>query len=316
MPRDKDKDNDSRGRRDRPSGGKGRSGAARGPEKKFAKRGVRQERGRQAAMASGAPTPASATAMRRVPAATGRLAIVRRASTATIVRVAKNRSATGRRAVATRSVRSSRAATVRIIATTAAARSAPTRRAETATIPIAAAPARPRVSPTGNSATRSPIRRATAMARSGPTPRAARVFAGMATSRKAIVRTGRDRRVMAIGRRVATGRSENSTASGNFRVARRIGARARISAIGRRAANPSRGRSAKVATAPIVRRARGSTSRASTARATIAAATSARGFRVRARIACKAIGPVAIVPQGRPAIPRAAEIRSRRPPEI
>jgi 23S rRNA pseudouridine2605 synthase len=53
MPRDNDKDNDSRGRRDRPGGGKGRagggmgraeggkgrSGAARGPEKKFAKRG-------------------------------------------------------------------------------------------------------------------------------------------------------------------------------------------------------------------------------------------------------------------------------------
>src|ERR1700704_6332025 len=39
MPRDNDKDNDSRGRRDRPSGSKGRSGAARGPEKKFAKRG-------------------------------------------------------------------------------------------------------------------------------------------------------------------------------------------------------------------------------------------------------------------------------------
>jgi hypothetical protein len=39
MPRDNDKDNaSSRGRRDRPSGGKGRSGAARGPEKKFAKR--------------------------------------------------------------------------------------------------------------------------------------------------------------------------------------------------------------------------------------------------------------------------------------
>ena len=38
MPRDTDKNNDSRGRRDRPSGGKGRSGAARGPEKKFAKR--------------------------------------------------------------------------------------------------------------------------------------------------------------------------------------------------------------------------------------------------------------------------------------
>ena len=43
MPRDTDKNNDSRGRRDRPGGGKGggkgRSGAARGPEKKFAKRG-------------------------------------------------------------------------------------------------------------------------------------------------------------------------------------------------------------------------------------------------------------------------------------
>jgi len=39
MPRDSDKNNDSRGRRDRPSGGKGRSGAARGPDKKFEKRG-------------------------------------------------------------------------------------------------------------------------------------------------------------------------------------------------------------------------------------------------------------------------------------
>ena len=39
MPRDNDKNNNSRGRRDPPSGGKGRSGAARGPEKKFAKRG-------------------------------------------------------------------------------------------------------------------------------------------------------------------------------------------------------------------------------------------------------------------------------------
>jgi 23S rRNA pseudouridine2605 synthase len=38
MPRDNDKNNASRGRRDRPSGGKGRSGAARGPDKKFAKR--------------------------------------------------------------------------------------------------------------------------------------------------------------------------------------------------------------------------------------------------------------------------------------
>src|ERR1700758_1223529 len=39
MPRDNDKNNDSRGRRDRPGGGKGRSGKPRGPDKKFAKRG-------------------------------------------------------------------------------------------------------------------------------------------------------------------------------------------------------------------------------------------------------------------------------------
>jgi 23S rRNA pseudouridine2605 synthase len=38
MPRDNDKDNASRGRRDRPFGGKGRSGKPRGPEKKFARK--------------------------------------------------------------------------------------------------------------------------------------------------------------------------------------------------------------------------------------------------------------------------------------
>jgi len=39
MPRDNDKNNDSRGRRERPDSRKGRSGKPRGPEKKFAKRG-------------------------------------------------------------------------------------------------------------------------------------------------------------------------------------------------------------------------------------------------------------------------------------
>src|SRR5579872_4712706 len=39
MPRDNDKNNDSRGRRDRKPPGNGRSGVPRGPEKKFAKRG-------------------------------------------------------------------------------------------------------------------------------------------------------------------------------------------------------------------------------------------------------------------------------------
>ena len=53
MPRDKDKDNDFRGRRDRPSGGKGRSGAARGPEKKFAKRGFDKSEGERRSPAGG-----------------------------------------------------------------------------------------------------------------------------------------------------------------------------------------------------------------------------------------------------------------------
>src|SRR5581483_3326236 len=39
MPRDNDKNNDSRGRRDRKPPAKGRSGVPRGPAKKFAKRG-------------------------------------------------------------------------------------------------------------------------------------------------------------------------------------------------------------------------------------------------------------------------------------
>jgi 23S rRNA pseudouridine2605 synthase len=43
MPRDNDKNNDSRGRRDRKPAGKGRSGIPRGPEKKFAKRGFEGE---------------------------------------------------------------------------------------------------------------------------------------------------------------------------------------------------------------------------------------------------------------------------------
>jgi 23S rRNA pseudouridine2605 synthase len=41
MPRDNDKHNDSRGRREQPPGGKGRSGRPRGPEKKFAKKFVK-----------------------------------------------------------------------------------------------------------------------------------------------------------------------------------------------------------------------------------------------------------------------------------
>jgi 23S rRNA pseudouridine2605 synthase len=45
MPRENDKNNASRGRRDGPAGGKGRSGKPRGPDKKFAKRGFGPKRG-------------------------------------------------------------------------------------------------------------------------------------------------------------------------------------------------------------------------------------------------------------------------------
>ena len=219
MPRDNDKNNDSRGRRDRPSGGKGRSGAARGPEKKFAKRGFagkrfasrrRQARWRAAAVCrrsrtarkslcqkpySGdrnptprSPMPAAATALRRASATATR----------------RVRAATGRRLAIVRSV--STGMTVRR-ATIAAARSAPTPRAASE-----AMPGRPRASPTRNSATRSPTRRARVAARSGPTRRAA-------TGRRATVRTVRGRRAMATGR-AATGRSENSAATRSFPAAR------------------------------------------------------------------------------------------------
>ena len=140
MPRDNDKDNNSRGRRDRPGGGKPRwqgplrRRAGAGKEVRQA-RVCRQERGRSA-RASGAlagksdgaksfgkkpygpenPTPASATAMRRpfhrsVPAVTGRLTVRRVAAMAKADVQAAWRSS-------------------EIIAKTVAAKSGPTRRAE------------------------------------------------------------------------------------------------------------------------------------------------------------------------------------------
>src|ERR1700729_3639206 len=90
MPRDNDKNNDSRGRRDRPSGGKGRSGAARGPDKKFAKRafaGKSDDGGRRPD--PGKPTPANVKARRRAAMVTlrvlhvltGMIVVVRNART-------------------------------------------------------------------------------------------------------------------------------------------------------------------------------------------------------------------------------------------
>ena len=109
------------------------------------------------------------------------------------------------------------------------------RRRETVRAAIAAMPVRRRVFPTGNSATRSPIRRARVAARSGPIRR-------VATGRRAIVPTARGRRATATAL-AATVPSENSAATRSFlRAARRIVARARTLAAARTAA-PDRGES-------------------------------------------------------------------------
>ena len=193
---------------------------------------------------------ARTTAMRRALAAIGPRAIVRNGSTAMIAPPAK---------------------------------SVPTRHAAATAIV-----ARRRAFPTGSSATRSPMPRATAMARSGRSSRAAKVFAKTVTGRVAIVLTATVRKA-----------SENLAATRSFRAAHRIAVRARISEIDLSAAIPSRGRSAMRARATMrvlpVRRAmaRGiSTSRALTNRVTTSpasVATSARVFRSRVKIAPSSI---------------------------
>ena len=172
-------------------------------------------------------TPASATAMivrragtlatRRARAAIGRLPAVRHA----VTMVKSVRSSRAKIVAVATSARSSRAATVRIsIATTV-------RRAVIATMPV-----RLDVLPTGNLATRSPIPRAKAAARSGPIRRVAKVFAKTATVRVAIGRSVPGRRAMAIVP-AAIGLRENLAATRNSRAVRPIVARARILAIAR-----------------------------------------------------------------------------------
>ena len=171
-------------------------------------------------------TPASATAMivrragilatRRARAAIGRLLAVRHA----VTMVKSVRSSRAKIVAVATSARTRRAATVRIsIATTV-------RRA----VEIATMPVRLDVLPTGNLATRSPIPREKAAARSGPTRRAAKVFAKTATVRVAIGRSAPGRRAMAIVP-VAIGPRENLAATRSSRAVRPIVARARISAI-------------------------------------------------------------------------------------
>ena len=229
MPRDNDKNNDSRGRRDRPSGGgKGRSGAARGPEKKFAKRGF-------AGKSDGERRPYAGKS-------DGRQALWQKAS----IRV--------RASPTPASVRAPRRASTGMMRR--AAKSAPIPRAR-----IAAMPARPRDFPTGNSATRNLTHRGTAVARNGPIPRAAKASARTATVPREIGR--REIAPIVHGRRVtvtvpvAIVPSESLAATRNFRAVHRTEVRARISVAGiakaprgiarataRTVASPSRGRNA------------------------------------------------------------------------
>ena len=106
---------------------------------------------------------------------------------------------------------------------------------------IAAMPVPPGNSPIGNLATRSPTPRERVAARSGPIRR-------VATGRRAIGPTARGRRATMIAR-AAIGPNENSAATRSSpRAAHRTAVRARISAAGptgvQIAASPSRGRNA------------------------------------------------------------------------
>ena len=303
MPRDSDKNNDSRGRRDRPGSGKGRVRKGRS-----GRRGVRRRNSPSAglpervkATASGVPMPGSPTARSRlarslIPAvenltpASATATIVRRAGTLAThrARAAIGRLLAVRHAVTmVKSVRSSR---VKIVAV---AKSARTRRAATARTLIATTVRRAGIAtmhvrldvfPTGNLATRSLIPREKAAARSGPTRRAAKVFVKTATVRVAI---GRARPPRDGDRPRGDRPEENLAATRNSRAVRPIADRARISAP--TAVIRSRGKSARIAASaipvpPVTVRAI-STSRALTGRATTAAARSVRDFRVRARIA-------------------------------
>ena len=205
MPRDNDKNNDSRGRRDRPSGGKGRSGAARGPEKKFAKRGFagksdgakrEGERRPYAGKPDGAKSygkkpysgPGKPYAGKREGPPPRRDGDAPRRDYGDAPRPRGDRPSGDRPQRFNRddragggekrpySPRGDRPSFNRDDVPAAMATSAPTRRA--ATEVIAATPVRLRVSPTGNSATRSLTRRERVMARSGPIRRAAKVWDG------------------------------------------------------------------------------------------------------------------------------------------
>jgi hypothetical protein len=292
MPRDNDKNNDSRGRRDRPSSGKGRSGVPRGPEKKFAKRGV-------AGKTEGERRPYAGKRDDRPPRREDRDAPRARSDRPFADRPSRG----GEGEKRSFRPREDRGGDKRPY----------TPRGDRPDRDRDAPPpaSRTRNSETGNSATRNLTRHERA-ARNGPIPRAVRASARTVMGREATVRS-RPVREMAIVR-VETGRlpgvpRENSTATRNTPATAAIAARARISVAGRVAAKnlaktaaiPNRGRNemplrrivrSATRVPPVMARgtstAQNSTSHVTTGRM-IARVANARVFPVRAVIAPKAI---------------------------
>ena len=301
MPRDNDKNNNSRGRRDRPSGGKGRSGAARGPEKKFAKRGFAGKAEGERRPYAGKPDGARSYAKKPY-SGTGKPYGNRenrppRRDDGDAPRPRGDRPfAASKRPSPRRSRRN---------AFNQAARAAAMR-------------ARPHASRTGNSATSGLTRRAR-VARSDPTPRAARVRKDGDRPRASGSSKDRprgDRPYSARPPAMATALRENSAATRNFREGGDR-ARARISAIAPIAAIvaiQSPGRSESVVAAIHVGRnsrprpggegrARNSTSLVSTSRVSTSRARTAAAMIVRAFPAPRRPS------RRRPSVSRAAEIR-------
>ena len=215
MPRDNDKNNDSpRGRRDRPSAAaraaRARPGGRRrnSPSAALPAR-MRQARRRAASLCRQSPTAPNPMARSPIRARANPMPASAMAAPRRDDRPPRfNRDDRPRRPRSVESVRDAPAI--------ARAKSAPIRRAA-----IAAMPARPRDFPTGNSATRNLMHRAMAVARSGPTRRAAKASARTATGRRAIVRIVRGHRAMATVP-VAIVPNGNLAATRSFRAARRI----------------------------------------------------------------------------------------------
>ena len=319
MPRDNDKNNDSRGRRDRPGDGKGRAGAARAAQ---ARRGGRRRNSPSAglpargtvtsATASGVPMPGSPTARSRlarslIPAvenltpASATATIVRRAGTLATrrARAAIGRLLAVRHAVTmVKSVRSSR---VKIVAVATSARSS---RAATVRISIAttvrragiAAPDRDDARPAGRSSDRKFGDKKPYTPREGGGEKRPYTPRGEGF-RKDGDRPRGDRpfsaRPSRDGDRPRGDRPERKF-GGDKKFSRGAPDRGPRKNFGEpTAAIQSRGRSARIAASaipvpPVTARAI-STSRALTGRATTVAARSVRAFRVRARIARNSI---------------------------